>query len=93
MKRPERADAASVSLLEQLRQSYGMDGAENRSMQAEDLPSGEVLPDGYVRRSPVQPYSRRPGEIEKQLPAVPILCGLAAVLILLGIILWRFILR
>ncbi len=92
MKRPEQGDTGEVSLLDLLRSNYAKEGAEEFFLQEEPAP-GETLPDGYVRRFPVQPYRERPGGSGTRLRVIPVLCVLAMLLILLGVILWRSLLR
>ena len=84
MTKSEREGPAS--LLEQLRQSYKTDRTETFSA-GEDTPPGMKLPDGYVRRSPVQTYREGPDYHKKQLIRTAILCVVAAAVIVIVIIL------
>ena len=93
MKRTEREDAAAVSLLEQIRFNYGTEGAEEFSLRTEEPAPEEALPDGYVRRSPVQPYGPDPKGKRKVLTAVLILCLLAVLLAAAGFLYLRYFRR
>lgn len=90
---PEREETAGLTLLEILRQNYKTDGLEDLSLWEEKEPAGEKLPDGYVRRSPVQPYRDAPGAAKRRPPTVLILCALILGVIAVGFILWRSILH
>ena len=81
------------SLLELLRRNYKTDGLEDLPLWDDEPPSGETLPDGYIRRSPVQTYRDGPAAGSRRPPVVLILLALILALILLGIILWRTILH
>lgn len=90
MTRSEPEASGALSLLELLRQSYKTDELEAFSPQEEA--AGTKLPDGYVRRSPVQPYADPPGGVRRPLKAL-ILCAAVLALALLGLILWRVFFR
>ena len=60
---------------------------------AEEPAPEETLPDGYVRRSPVQPYGPDPKGKRKVLTAVLILCLLAVLLAAAGLLYLRYFRR
>ena len=78
--------------MEQLRQSYKTDEAAEVPLGNETLPRIK-LPDGYERRSPVQPYVEGPGYRKKRIRRIIIICVVAAVLVAAVIILWKFVLH
>lgn len=90
---PERGGPAAASLLELLRQNYKTNETEDLSLWDEDASSGEKLPDGYVRLSPIQPYQDAPGAANRRPPTALILCALILGVAVLGFILWRSILH
>ncbi len=92
MNRSEHTGIGSAGLLEMIRQSYKTDEAEGVPRQ-EEAPAGQTLPDGYVRRSPVQPYRGRSGSVRSLAKVSGLLCALILVLILIIILVWRFILH
>ena len=87
MTRPERQD--SRTLLEQLRQSYKTDEPEELFSGQETAP-GVKLPDGYVRLSPVQPYLEGPGWRRKRILTIVLICAVAAALVAVGILIWKY---
>ena len=87
MTRPEQEETRS--LMEQLRQSYKTDETGDWSLREEA--SGDVkLPDGYVRLSPVQPYREGPGWRRKRILTIVLICAVAAALVAVGILIWKF---
>ena len=48
------------------------------------------LPDGYVRLSPVQPYREGPGWRRKRILTIVLICAVAAALVAVGILIWKF---
>lgn len=87
MARTEREDAPS--LLEQLRQSYKTD--ETGGLHSgEDKGSGVKLTDGYVRLSPVQPYTEGPGWRRKRILTIVLVCVIAAALVAAVILIRKF---
>ena len=87
MTRPEQEETRS--LMEQLRQSYKTD--ETGPFSSGEEESRVVkLPDGYVRLSPVQPYREGPGWRRKRILTIVLICAVAAALVAVGILIWKF---
>ena len=87
---PERRDEKTLSLMEQLRQSYKTDGTATIPLENE-APPAFTLPDGYVRRTPVQPYVEEPGYRRKRILRIIYICAVAALLLAAGIVLWKYV--
>lgn len=77
-----------MSLLELLRQSYKTDEAADLFSEQKTVP-GVKLPDGYIRKSPVQPYRVGPGWRRKRILTIVLVCAVAAALVAVGILIWK----
>ncbi len=90
MTRTEQTDGPPLSLFEQLRKSYKSDETEAFSP-GEGTNPGVKLYDGYVRRSPVQPYMEGPDYRKKLFLAKLILFAVIIVLASAWILVWKYL--
>ena len=93
MTQTKRRNGAEPSLMEQLRINYGTDVTLDPLLEEEDEPIPEPLPDGYIRHSPVQPYADPPDTGRNWLLILLIAGGIALILLMTGIMVWRFYFR
>lgn len=91
MTKSEREEG--LTLLELLRQRYKPDETVTLFQGEEESHPKETLSDGYVRRSPAQPYREDPNGKRKRPPTALILCAVVLAVVLAAILLWRFVLR
>ena len=90
MTRSERSEGPVLSLMDQLRESYKSDETESFSP-VEETSSGVRLYDGYIRRSPVQPYLEGPDYRRNRRLTILILLAVMIALAGAWFLVWKFL--